>query len=252
MKAYKLDELLYGSVTVLALFIVQVIVGKAGGFVANSISYRQFDPYNAYAWISVHHIIQMIIALAIIAVLSKLLKIDFGFELGDTRKGTKYLAVYTAAFTVVTLITHILMYISNQLPTYDFPLNKSNIIGTLGFQLFLSGPSEEILFRALPITVLVHVFGGRVYIRRHITLEVIIMSFLFSIAHMEWSLFPFSVDANVFRLFYAFVLGAIQGVAYQETHSILYPMLTHSLSNVLMVGTGYLFIFFSRLHSICF
>lgn len=245
MKAYKLDGLLYGSITVLALFIVQVLSGKAGGFVADLISYKEFDPYDAYAWISVHHIIEMLIALAIIAVLGKLLKIDFGFELGDTRKGTKYLVVYTAAFTVVTLITHILMYINNQLPAYDFPLNKSNIIGTLGFQLLLSGPSEELLFRALPITMLVYAFGKRVPIRGHITLEVIIASFLFAIAHMKWSLSPFTVDANLFRLFYAFVLGTIQGVAYQETHSILYPMLTHSLSNVLMVGTGYLFIMLS-------
>lgn len=245
MKAYKLNGLLYGSITVSALFIVQVLSGRAGGFVAGLISYNEFDPYNAYAWISVHHIIQMIIALAIIAVSGKLLKIDFGFELGDTRKGTKYLLVYTAAFTVVTLITHILMYINNQLPAYDFPLNKSNITGTLGFQLLLSGPSEEILFRALPITMLVYVFGKRVPIRGYITLEVIIASFLFAIAHMKWSLSPFTVDANLFRLFYAFVLGAIQGVAYQETHSILYPMLTHSLSNVLMVGTGYLFIMLS-------
>lgn len=55
MKAHKLDELLYGSVTVLALFIVQVIVGKAGGFVADSISYRQFDPHNAYLKLSSPH-----------------------------------------------------------------------------------------------------------------------------------------------------------------------------------------------------
>ena len=101
MKAYKLDGLLYGSITVLALFIVQVLSGKAGGFVADVISYKEFDPYDAYAWISVHHIIEMLIALAIIAVLGKLLKIDFGFELGDTRKGTK-IWQYTAVFTVVT------------------------------------------------------------------------------------------------------------------------------------------------------
>ncbi len=252
MKVYKLNELLCGNITVLALFIVQVIAGKAGGFIASLMSYNEFDPYNAYAWISVHHIVEMIIALAIIAVLSKLLKIDFGFGLGDTGKGTKYLVVYAVAFTVVTLITHILMYINNQLPTYGFPLNKNNIIGTLGFQLFLSGPSEEILFRALPITMLVYVFGNRVYIRGHITLEVIIASFLFSIAHMEWSLSPFTIDADLFQLLYAFVLGTIQGIAYQESQSVLYPMLMHSLANVLMVGTGYLFIFFPRLHLICF
>jgi membrane protease YdiL (CAAX protease family) len=157
----------------------------------------------------------------------------------------KYLAVFTVVFAIITLIIHILMYVYDQLPTYDFPLNTRNIIGTLSFQLFLSGTSEEILFRALPITVLVYVFGNRVYIKGHITLEIIIASFLFSIAHMKWSLSPLTIDANLFQLFYAFVLGTIQGIAYQESQSVLYPMLMHSLANVLMVGTGYLFILLS-------
>ena len=37
---------------------------------------------------------------------------------------------------------------------YEYELNIANVFGTLGFQLLLSGTSEEILFRALPITVL--------------------------------------------------------------------------------------------------
>jgi len=237
----KFYKLLYGGIAVIALFIIQVFAGKAGGAVADLLSYNKIDFYNIYAWVSVHHIIQMLIVLAIIAVLSKLLKVDFGFKLGDSKKGMRYLIFFTAAFAAVALISHILMYIYHQLPRYDFPLNKSNVIGTLGFQLFLSGPSEEILFRALPVTMLTYVFGKSINIKWNITLEIMIASFLFSIAHMNWSLFPFTMAVNYFQLFYAFVLGTIQGIAYQESRSILYPMLMHSLSNVLMVGTGYLF-----------
>ncbi len=133
------------------------------------------------------------------------------------------------------------MSVYNQLPVYDFPLDKRNVIGTLGFQLFLSGPSEEILFRALPITVLVYILGQSITLKGGITLEAVLASILFSIAHINWSLFPLTVEANYFQLGYAFVLGIIQGVAYQKSRSILYPMLMHSTSNVLMVGTGYLF-----------
>lgn len=237
----KFYKLLYGSIAVIALFIVQVFAGKAGRAVADLLAYNKIDFYNIYAWVSVHHIIQMLIVLAIIAVLTKLLKVDFGFKLGDSKKGMRYLIFFTAAFAAVALISHILMYIYHQLPRYDFPLNKSNVIGTLGFQLFLSGPSEEILFRALPVTMLTYVFGKSINIKWNITLEIIIASFLFSIAHMNWSLFPFTMEVNYFQLFYAFVLGTIQGIAYQESRSIVYPMLMHSLSNFLMVGTGYLF-----------
>ena len=95
MKADKLDGLLYGSITVLALFIAQVLAGKAGGFVASLVSYKQFDFDNAYAWVLVHHIVQMIVSLGIIGVLSKLLKIDFGFGHGDTkRRNEVFISIY--------------------------------------------------------------------------------------------------------------------------------------------------------------
>ncbi|PKM87786.1 MAG: hypothetical protein CVU87_08965, partial [Firmicutes bacterium HGW-Firmicutes-12] len=74
-----------------------------------------------------------------------------------------------------------------------------------------------------------------------ITLEVILASVLFSFAHINWSLSPFVFDVDFFRIFYAFVLGIIQGVVYQRSKSILYPILMHSFSNALMVGVGYLF-----------
>lgn len=231
-------------IAVIALFLVQVFAGKAGGAVADLLSYEEFDPDNLFAWLSVHHSMMMLIALAVIAVLSKPLKVDFGFKLGDSQKGMRYLIIFTAVFAIIAFTYHILMFIRDQLPTYAFPLNKRNVLGTLGFQLLLSGPSEEILFRALPVTVLLYVFGKSINIKGNITLEVILASFLFSIAHIKWSLFPFAADVNYFRLFYAFTLGTVQGVAYQESHSILYPILMHSISNVLMVGTGYLFVLY--------
>jgi membrane protease YdiL (CAAX protease family) len=241
IEKHKLIKLFYGGIAVGILFTVQVLAGKSGWAVADLFSYERVDFYNIYARVSVHHIIQMIMALAVIAALTGLLKVDFGLKLGDTKKGMNYIKVYTAAFSIFTLISHLLMYFYNMLPVFDFPLDKTNVIGTLGFQLLLSGTSEEILYRALPITVLVHVFGKSVNIKRNITLETITASFLFSIAHIKWSLSPFTIEMNYFQFLYAFVLGTIQGKAYQETHSILYPMYMHSISNVLMVGTGYLF-----------
>lgn len=231
--------LLYG-IAILLLLIFQEVLGKVGRIVADLLSYERVDPSKAFAWVSVHHITMMLITLVVIMVLSKLLKIDFGFSLGDKKTGTKYVVMYTAIFAGVTLVSHILMLINNMLPVYDFPLNKKNILGTLGFQLFLSGPAEEILYRALPITLLVHVLGKSVKVKWGITLETIIASILFATAHMKWSLFPLTFEVDYFRLFYAFVLGIIQGKAYQDSRSILYPMYMHSISNVLMVGTGYL------------
>jgi len=235
------NKLLHCSLAFIALFLVQVLAGKSGWIVADLFSYDSFDPYHLFARLSVHHIVQMLIALAVIMVLSKLIKADFGFRLGDVKKGLRYFLIFTAVIAVIALLYHILMYVLGQALVYDFPLTKRNVLGTLGFQLFLSGTSEEILYRALPVTVLVYVFGKNIQIKWDITLEVVLASFLFTVAHIQWSLFPFSVDLIPSQLFYAFAMGTVSGIVYQQSRSILYPMLMHSISNVLMVGTGYLF-----------
>lgn len=235
------NVLLYGSV-ILLLFIFQEISGRMGGFIADMFSYGKFDSYNAYAGNSVHHITMLLLALIASLVLSKLLKADFGFSLGDRKTGTKFVVMYTIILAGITLVVHILMMINNSLPVYDYPLNKNNIIGTLCFQLFLTGPAEEMLYRALPITILVYVLGKSVKVKWGVTLETIIAAFLFSIAHIKWSISPFVIEADYFQLFYAFAQGVISGKAYQDSRSFIYPMFMHSISNVMMVGTGYLFL----------
>lgn len=236
------NRTLLGIIVFVSLLLLQVLLGKAGHILANITPHQQIDPYGSFAGISIHHIGQMIIALIVILVLSKPLKTNFCFQLGDVKKGMKYLALFTAAFAIISLALHVFMYVNKQLPSYSFPLDKRNIIGTLGFQLFLSGPSEEVVFRALPITVLMYAFGKSIPVKGNITLEVILASVLFSFAHISWSLSPFVIKIDFFQIFYAFVLGTIQGIVYQRARSILYPILMHSISNVLMIGIGYLFL----------
>lgn len=241
MSKNRLDKLLYCSLAFIALFFVQVLAGKSGWAVADLFSYDSFDPDHLFARLSVHHFVQMLIALAVITVLGKLIKADFGFRLGDVKKGMQYFLIFTAVIALIALIYHMLMHVLGQVQAYDFPLTKKNVLGTLGFQLFLSGTSEEILYRALPVTMLVYVFGKNIQIKWDLTLEVVLASFLFTAAHIKWSLFPFSADLIPSQLFYAFAMGTVNGIVYQQSGSVLYPMLMHSVSNVLMVGTGYLF-----------
>lgn len=241
MEKLPLNRILYTGATFIALLATQVLLGKAGHFVANQFSYTQIDPHDAFASISVHHFAQMVFALIIIIALGKLLKIDFYLKLGNIRKGTKYVAIFTGVFAFAAIMLHLFLSLNNQLPTYAFPLDCRNILGTIGFQLFLSGPSEEVIFRALPITILVYTFGRSIQIRKSFTVEVIMASILFSFAHLNWSLAPFSFEVDSFQLVYAVILGTIQGIVYQKTESIVYPALMHSFSNVIMVGTGYLF-----------
>ncbi len=233
--------LLYVAVVVL-LFILQKLIGKAGRSIADIFTYDKIDPYKAFAWVSIHHITELLIAFVIILILCKPLKSNFGFSFGDNKKGLKYCVIYTIALAVLTLAVHIYMLLSNTLPIYSYPLNIPNILGTLGFQLLLSGPAEEVIFRAIPITLLGLIYKEEKKIKSGISISTIVTSLLFALAHMEISFVDFSIKGNYFQLFYAFIQGIILGKTYEDTGSIFYPMYMHSISNVLMVGTGYLFL----------
>lgn len=131
------------------------------------------------------------------------------------------------------------MALGGFLPVYSFPFDGRNIIGTLGFQLLLNGSAEEVLYRALPIALLIFSFGKSVKIKGDFTLEVLLASILFAFGHTKWSLSPLSFGADYFQIIYSFAIGTIQGIVYQQSKSILYPVLMH---NFIMVGTGYFFI----------
>jgi len=226
------------------ILIFQQFASKVGNLIANCFDYKAIDEYGIFAYVSVHHIVQMLIALLAIIILNKKYKIDFGFSAGNKKSGKKYLLVFTVAVLIFTLISYGIRYFSNQIIQYDYPLNARNVVGTLGFQLLLSGTSEEILFRALPIGILTFWIGSNTekkFTKLNISYEVIVAAVLFSIAHIKWTINPFSISMNYLQLIYCFVLGVVYGKAYQESNSVIYPMIMHSISNVIMVGLGYIF-----------
>lgn len=235
-------RVLLGIAAFVLLFFAQILMGKAGTFFADMIPYQKIDPYGCFAGISIHHAIMMIIAIIAIIILSRILKTDFYFRLGDKSKGLKYVAVYTATFVVISVVVHTFMLARDRLPVYNYPLDSRNVFGVLGFNLLLTGPAEEIIYRALAITIFIKAFGKSVPIKGNLTLEVLLASVLFAFAHTKWSLNPFVFDLNLSNVIYAFALGTIQGIVYQKCKSIVYPILMHSFSNVLMVGGGYLYI----------
>lgn len=239
----KSNKIGLGIVAIALLLIFQQFASKVGNLIANCFDYKIIDEYGIFAYVSVHHIVQMLIALLAIIILNKKYKIDFAFKTGNRKLGMKYLLLFTAAVLIFTIISYGISYFSNQMIQYDYSLNAKNVLGTLGFQLLLSGTSEEILFRALPIGVLTFWIGGnkRKFTRLHISYEVLVAAVLFSIAHIRWSINPLSIDMNYLQLIYCFVLGIFYGKAYQESNSVIYPMIMHSISNVITVGLGYIF-----------
>ena len=63
---------------------------------------------------------------------------------------------------------------------------------------------------------------------------------LFAVAHID--LITFSIPW--FQVCYAFVLGIAYGYTFIRTKSVIYPMIMHSMSNVISVGGCYLYMLF--------
>jgi membrane protease YdiL (CAAX protease family) len=61
-------------------------------------------------------------------------------------------------------------------------------------------------------------------------------AFIFGIAHIYIGFDPLDISYSLFQVIYAMVLGYAYGMVYIRSRSVIYPMIMHSFSNVLMVG----------------
>lgn len=224
---------------IIILFIVQTFASKCGSAVANLFDYKWIDQDDIFMRISVHHVIQMAIALLVIIILAKAKGIIFYLKPRFDKKGMLYTGIFSVGILIYVLISYIIGYHFHTIAPYEYELNSVNILGTLGFQLLLSGASEEVLFRALPIMVIGALSGCEK--EKDYRFAIIVASLLFSVAHISWTVFPVALSFSWFQLGYAFLLGLIYGITYIKSKSIIYPMFMHGLSNFIMVGVGYIF-----------
>ncbi len=220
-----------------ALFLTFILLGipRLSGEIASLLDYQSIDPDGAYAWISVHHIVQALIFLTIIVVINRFKPLEFGFGWGNKEAGKRYVLKFTLIFSVGTLASHLLTILTNSFQQFEYPMTATNIMGQLSFQLFLSGPSEELIFRAFAITMLTLLIRGRIF-KGKVSLANIIAAVIFGLAHVSFVFAPFAASYNLFQVVFSIVLGLFYGDCYEKTKSIYYPMMMHSISNVLMVS----------------
>lgn len=220
---------------VLLLAFVLLVAPKIGGFVADQFNYAQIDPDGAFMWISVHHIVQAIIILILIFVLMKFAKIGFHLGFGNQVEGKKYLKKFMIVFLGYVVVAFIINILSGSFQSFNFPLNFRNIAGHLGFQLLLSGPSEELIFRAFAISIFMFLVTKK-RLNKHLSYAVLFAAIIFGLAHIRFSFNPFTISYSLFQVVYAIVLGYFYGDCYEKTNSVAYPMIMHSFTNVVMIG----------------
>lgn len=234
---------------VVLLAVVLLGVPRIAGQVADFFDYSAVDPDGAFAWISVHHIVQAAIFLVLMLAISRLSDIRFGFGWGDRQVGWTYVRLFALFFTGYTVVAMLITILAGAFQSFPYPLNVRNISGHLGFQLLLSGPSEELIFRAFAITMLGllvsgTVAGGETGLGRvmtnilggNLTAVNLIAALIFGLAHVGFNSSPFSVSFSFGQVLYSVGLGLFYGVCYERSGSMIYPMIMHSISNVAMVA----------------
>ncbi|SHE78898.1 CPBP family intramembrane glutamic endopeptidase [Alkalibacter saccharofermentans] len=230
-----MNKVLKSILWVLFLSLILLGVPRLSGMIANLFDYQATDPDGAYAWISVRHMFQALIFVIFIVVLNIFKPLEYGFGWGNKEVGKKYVLSFTVIFCAGSFVSHLLTILTSSFQQFPYPLTASNIIGQLSFQLLLSGPSEELIFRAFAITMLGIVIKNRGFNGKASAAN-IIAAVIFGLAHMSFSFAPFAVVYNPFQVVMATVLGLFYGDCYEKSKSMYYPMMMHSISNIVMVG----------------
>ncbi|MFU8787289.1 MAG: lysostaphin resistance A-like protein [Candidatus Izemoplasmataceae bacterium] len=230
----KLNPLLKTLIIMLAL-LMPLIASWFGRLFADLFSYNTMDPDGVFAWLYVHHILQMIVIILIILVIKKFTTLTFGFTSGNKEVGLAFVKKFTLYFFLYNVVLMVILVLSNQVTPLPFPINARNVTGYLSFQLFMSGPSEEILFRAFIMTIVGFFISKRILSDRF-SIANILAALVFVVAHIAFTFNPFSMSYQPIQLMYSLVLGLIYGICYEKTNSVFYPMALHSISNVISVS----------------
>jgi membrane protease YdiL (CAAX protease family) len=224
----------------LALSITLLGAPRIGRLVANLVGNNFdisiIDPDGAFFWMTIRHTVQALVILVFILVLNKTKGITFGLGLGNKEVGIKSLKKFMLFFSIYTFFAFLSVILLGNFQPFHHDLTPINIAGYLGFQLFMSGPSEELIFRAFAMTIAGMLIPQRL-LKNRVSLANIYAAIIFGIAHMAIVFFPFSISYSPFQVVYAMVLGIFYGDVYEKSQSFVYPMIMHSFTNVLMMGT---------------
>lgn len=221
------------------LFMGFVLLGipRLADLFAGQINYSEIDPDGAFGWITIHHIVQALLFLPVMLILARSKNFKFGFTPGNKKVGLYFVRLFLIIFSFYMIMSLIIVYFTETFNIFPYPLIARNILGQLGFQLLLSGPSEELIFRAFAITMLSLYLKGS-FFNGKLSNASIIAAIIFGLAHIRFAFFPFSMSYDPFQLVYAAALGLVYGICYESSKSMIYPMIMHSMSNVIAVGVS--------------
>lgn len=197
------------------------------------------DPDGAFIWPVVHHSIQLTLTLFCALLLSIGFR-ELGFNINKREKSVALLKSFLAYFTAFIVLGHLILFWTSPAPQWTSPLTTGNIVGELAFKALLSGTAEEPLFRGLVMMILYRsIPGTRRYFGIKLSHAGTVATLLFTVAHI--GLDPFTLQVtwiSPIQLIQAFVLGVFYAVAFDQTKSLLTPILAHNYANLFLTSIG--------------
>ena len=185
-------------------------------------------------WLYMQHAIQLLVALAVIAILKyKLLPADYGLH---WPRGKTYIlpAILWGAFfgVLMTVVDYAPQLLAHTKPDPGFPLTPGNIWGWIFFEGVYVGPTEEIPLRALLVTYLATTLPGKLHAGRfNMNWAGIIVALIFALLHAT------SFDSRHWpealgQQLYAFALGVLYAYWLEKSRSIVASIIGHNVSDV--------------------
>lgn len=219
--------------------LVLLLAPRIGTFIADKLNplFTVIDPDKKFMWGIVHHIIQALIPTFLILIWKKDFFKEWGLKWGNKSLGWKWVGWFTVVWTLIYVGINTYNLLTNNIPEpyYDVT-NRRNFLGELFFRSFVVGPSEEILFRSFPIALLLasgfikktDIFGFE------IPYAGIIAAVLFALAHIGFNFYPFEIyHLNIVQVVTSLGFGLLYAIVFHQTKSIYYPMIIHSISDVI-------------------
>ena len=184
-------------------------------------------------WLYVHHAFQLVLAFIAIGIVRRFVPADYGLHMprGKTyvRAAVLWGLFFGALMTVVDYAPHL---IARTVPSLDYKLNAANVTGWLFFEGVYVGPTEEIPFRSLLVTLLAATMPARLRLGRfEMNWAGIIVAAMFALLHAtsfwsrEWAL-------ALGQQAYAFALGVLYAYWLEKSQSVLAPIIGHNVSDV--------------------
>jgi len=138
-------------------------------------------------------------------------------ELGFKKdKWLKYVLVGIAIGIPIGTVEYLILHPAPAFPTFGFKYLLRDLVYMVGFV----GLGEELLFRGLVQRDLTKALGWK--------WGVILASLMFAVMHLTWRSVP--------ELVFVFFAGLVFGYLYYRTKSLVMPIVTHGIGNVMLVS----------------